>query len=854
MSIGRRWIGFLTALVLTVCAVFLCARPLVLEWLSVLDRGTGLQSYQAAAVGEDGTACAAGWDGETLLLTFFDLEGRRLEQWGARLPEQVRGGTVAGLYPVGTQTVLCGLYTQSADRLEVYLLEGSGGVSCLLSQPCPGESGAQRRAGTALLSFSRNGDQVCFVLRDDEGLTGYAWQRESSGVRMLAQSGEGDARGAAVLPDGTLAVAGAGTLTLGGAHSAGVGEEQRPVLLTQTGTGLYYVDAAALELYYSDLTGSAVRQVLSLDPAVQGHSLTWMSVTGQGDALLLLDGHHLTLVQKTGQADLTGALYPTARESALLLGLCALAALAAAWVIWYVLCGLVCKNRLSMLVQGGAVLLAAGLLAGVLLYWGYLLPGAQRQALERDQMATDSLVRLLLTEQPATEADLADWGQALSGALEAGGIAQNVSVVWAHWTGTHWLDQAGNRAELSPAFHGALAGQAQSNGTAVLREDGVFRYALTQGNWQVCVCFDSCSGAPVPLWQGVAAAMTLVVAVGLLFLLAVSRNARRLSQASERLAEEKALDRPLRLRSGDELEGVAAILDSLSGAVTRSREEQEQLARSYRRFVPERLLSLLGKQSIREVDKGTFATRRMAVMMVWFQFPEPVYSGSGNTRLLFDSINEIIERTASIAAAKGGTVFNFAYSGYDVVMDDCPALVSAAVAMAQEVLSFNSLRSREGLPTVSFRMALDVGDVLLGVVGDNTQMQPTAISTSFSAVRGLISLCSKLQANILCTEAVISGAGEYAYRYMGKCLQDDLPVRVYEIFSGDEYEVRRAKQATVRRFSQGVLALYSGETLQAKRIFLELAHQNSRDGGVRHYLYLADRLEKDPGRPCSLDG
>ena len=345
-----------------------------------------------------------------------------------------------------------------------------------------------------------------------------------------------------------------------------------------------------------------------------------------------------------------------------------------------------------------------------------------------------------------------------------------------------------------------------------------------------------------------------VVLYGLLFLLAVSRYARRLPRASERLAEEKALDRPLRLRSGDELEGVAAILDSLSGAVTRSREEQEQLARSYRRFVPERLLSLLGKQSIREVDKGTFATRRMAVMMVWFQFPEPVYSGSGNTRLLFDSINEIIERTASIAAGKGGTVFNFAYSGYDVVMDDCPALVSAAVAMAQEVLSFNSLRSREGLPTVSFRMALDVGDVLLGVVGDNTQMQPTAISTSFSAVKGLISLCGKLQANILCTEAVISGAGEYAYRYMGKCLQDDLPVRVYEIFSGDEYEVRRAKQATVRRFSQGVLALYSGETLQAKRIFLELAHQNSRDGGVRHYLYLADRLEKEPGRPCSLDG
>ena len=39
------------------------------------------------------------------------------------------------------------------------------------------------------------------------------------------------------------------------------------------------------------------------------------------------------------------------------------------------------------------------------------------------------------------------------------------------------------------------------------------------------------------------------------------------------------------------------------------------------------------------------------------------------TRALFESINEVIERTAAIVARKGGTVFNFAYNGYDVVLD-----------------------------------------------------------------------------------------------------------------------------------------------------------------------------------------
>ena len=38
-------------------------------------------------------------------------------------------------------------------------------------------------------------------------------------------------------------------------------------------------------------------------------------------------------------------------------------------------------------------------------------------------------------------------------------------------------------------------------------------------------------------------------------------------------------------------------------------------------------------------------TRRMAVMNVWFSFPESLYTDMSNSRLLFDSVNEVIERT-----------------------------------------------------------------------------------------------------------------------------------------------------------------------------------------------------------------
>ena len=222
--------------------------------------------------------------------------------------------------------------------------------------------------------------------------------------------------------------------------------------------------------------------------------------------------------------------------------------------------------------------------------------------------------------------------------------------------------------------------------------------------------------------------------------------------------------------------------------------DRSSLAESYRRFVPERVLSLLGKTSIQEVDKQTVVCRELAAMTISFSFPDEVYEKSG--RELFDHVNEILERTAPIVTRSGGAVFNFAYDGYDAGFEGgSAAAVSTAVAVQQETL----------------------------------------------------------QASILCTEKVIAGAEGYGSRYMGKLREGGALIRTYEIFDGDPYEVRKLKEQTGGQFSEGVYALYAQDFSGAKRIFLKLVHQNADDGGARYYLYLADRLEKHPETEISLD-
>ena len=97
-----------------------------------------------------------------------------------------------------------------------------------------------------------------------------------------------------------------------------------------------------------------------------------------------------------------------------------------------------------------------------------------------------------------------------------------------------------------------------------------------------------------------------------------------------------------------------------------------------------------------------------------------------------------------------------------------------------------------------------------------------------------------------------AGAKGYGIRYMGKCADGREAIRTYEIFDGDPYDVRRVKQQTGKRFSEGVYALYSRDFATAKRIFLDMVHRNTGDGGARYYLYLADQLEKHPDREISL--
>lgn len=849
----------------------LLLEPLVTDCVSVLRTGRGALSYVAAASSETGEICALGRMENTFTIVQASQNGDMAVRW--KLPEGAlpADARIGLFYPDTRDIFYIGVYEMdgagNAAKLDLYRLSDRGKTSTLLLQrDCTGSSVPEQMDSVRLSSFSKVNGETWFSVMTKDGVTPYHLAQGESGLQEGQTVSTAGVRSALVLTDGRLMLSTGDSLTLSGETGSFDRDKQIVTNLRQAGAGVYSIDRAGLQVFYTDLTSpERYQMVISLDKSDYDlNGATGLSLTGEGNVLLLLQGNKLLLDKGGSIIDLTGILYRPAWQCGLILAALILAVLLLTWVLWYAVCEWRAA-QVPLLLRWGVILVGVGILStAALLRWGALQE--QTDAARQAGALSGGVTALTMQTMEAGDEGLP---ARLSGSLAGAGTLGRDAAVSVYEKGSDniWRLRSSNtgllpgtRAELTLDFDRDLALTAAQQGTAAetLTRDGQPRFCRYENQDGLLLTVSIGGGALLEggkqtyayMNRGVWASVALILALTVIALTWISIALRRVAAGVERLASGRT-DVRITLRSGDELEGLATAVNSLAATMGDLEERQKELARSYLRFVPERVLALLGKKSLAEVDKQTFASRKMSAMMIWFGFPQTTYEKNGKE--LFDNLNEIIERTASVVSKKGGTVFNFAYDGYDAVFEGGASLaVSTAVVVQQEILSINREREMDGRPQVTLRIALDEGSMMMGIVGDENQMEPTAISSSFSVTRRLISLCNVLDANILCTEAVASSAGSYGSRYMGKCLDGGETIRTYEIFDGDPYDMRRVKALTGKQFSEGVYALYSRNFPAAKRIFLDLVHHNTGDGGARYYLYLADELEKHPDREISL--
>jgi two-component system, sensor histidine kinase ChiS len=145
----------------------------------------------------------------------------------------------------------------------------------------------------------------------------------------------------------------------------------------------------------------------------------------------------------------------------------------------------------------------------------------------------------------------------------------------------------------------------------------------------------------------------------------------------------------------------------------------------YELFVPKEFLSLLGKSSILEVEMGDQTRQEITVMFAdvrsWTSLSENMSPQDS-----FNFINAYLKRVSPVITEHQGFIGKYLGDGVMALFprgaDDA---VQAAIAMHQAVAGYNQEREKDGFQPIEIGVGLNLGDLMLGVIGSQDRLQGT---------------------------------------------------------------------------------------------------------------------------------
>ena len=285
----------------------------------------------------------------------------------------------------------------------------------------------------------------------------------------------------------------------------------------------------------------------------------------------------------------------------------------------------------------------------------------------------------------------------------------------------------------------------------------------------------------------------------------------------------------------------------------------ERLVTSYERFVPQEFLNQLGKKEIMEVQLGDCV--RAEKMSILFSDIRSFTSMSETMtpQENFDFLNTYLEQMEPAITSNNGVVDK--YIG-DAVMAIFPGsadeAIQAAVEMQHRLAKFNAWRSQQDLIPIKIGIGVNTGDMMLGTIGAENRMEGTVISDAVNLAARLEGMTKMYNAGILISENTLDNLkspGRFDLRMVDKVIVKgkSKPITVWEVFSGDNPELRAAKQAILADFEQAIEYYFQKRFKKAGVLFQQCLNSLKDDKIASVYLERCQHY-LEHGCPENWDG
>jgi adenylate cyclase len=271
-----------------------------------------------------------------------------------------------------------------------------------------------------------------------------------------------------------------------------------------------------------------------------------------------------------------------------------------------------------------------------------------------------------------------------------------------------------------------------------------------------------------------------------------------------------------------------------------SLEAELKLTQAARRFVPNEFLSLLGHQSLVDVQLGDQVQQEISILFAdirdFTSFSEGMTPEDN-----FRFINAYLKRMEPAIAENNGFIDKYMGDGIMALfsggVDDA---VKAGITMQQVLRDYNIQRISYGYIPIRIGIGINTGYSMLGTVGGKNRMDGTVISDAVNLASRVEGLTKYYGVSMLITQQSFLQLNEpiYAIRPIDlvQVKGKSASVMVYEVFEADPPEVKALKLANFQIFISALYNYRLNKLKEAEQLFTDCLRQNPMDKVAQIYL------------------
>lgn len=342
--------------------------------------------------------------------------------------------------------------------------------------------------------------------------------------------------------------------------------------------------------------------------------------------------------------------------------------------------------------------------------------------------------------------------------------------------------------------------------------------------------------------------IAIIIVIFIIMTYYLLSSIRELKSAVDEIASGK-LDTVVSVTSRDEGAELCKGFNIMSQYLNEYILQITELSESYYRFVPQQYLSMLGKESILDVNLGDQAKYEMSVLTLnirdFFILSETMTPEEN-----FQFINLFLKEISPLITDNNGFVDDYTGAGIVALFPDSGEdAAKTSIEIIEKLKSFNESTRIKGKP-LDLGIGIHKGSLMLGIIGSERRLEGTVISDSVNLAASLEKLSLELDVSTLITESIVKDLKAkdiYEYRYLGKVQIEGKEglVDIYDLYHSDSKERREGKNRTKEIFEEGIRLYHQGSFYEARNSFLEAVKRDSNDKVSKIYFFLSDEYYKN---------